>query len=103
MTARPISQVPPLRPADFDREQRLELAIAEYLEGVRAGQPADRAIILARHPDLAADLASFFADEDRVMGLAQSVFARPCSDSAGVPGNVSGTDSADLRLNPGAD
>jgi WD40 repeat protein/tetratricopeptide (TPR) repeat protein/tRNA A-37 threonylcarbamoyl transferase component Bud32 len=102
MTARRISQVSQLRPAAFDRELRLELAIAEYLEGVRAGQPADRAVILARHPDLAADLESFFADEDRVMGLAQSVLARPCGGE-GISGNVTGPDGADLQLNPGAD
>ena len=76
MTARPISQVSGSDPALSEREQRLELAIAEYLEAVRAGRPPDRADVLARHGDLEADLMSFFAGEDRLKGLAGSLLPR---------------------------
>ena len=75
MTARSISQVSRSAPADSDREQRLDLAIAGYLEEVRAGRPPDRAAVLAEHSDLADDLHSFFADEDRLKGVAGSLLA----------------------------
>ena len=40
------------------------------------GHTPDRADFLERHSDLADDLRSFFADEDRLKGLAGSLFAR---------------------------
>ena len=73
MTARPTSQASKSGPALSDREQRLELAIEAYLEAVQAGRPPDRAGLLARHSDLAADLISFFAGEDRLRGVAQAI------------------------------
>jgi eukaryotic-like serine/threonine-protein kinase len=47
-----------------EREQRLDKVVAEYLRDVAAGAAPDRKAILARHPDLAPDLASFFDDHD---------------------------------------
>jgi hypothetical protein len=49
-----------------EREQRLDDAIARYLKAVPAGRTPDRAGFLASHSDLADDLLSFFADEDRL-------------------------------------
>src|SRR5262245_20412201 len=49
-----------------DREHRLDEAVAEYLRAQENGAAPDRAEFLARHPDLAADLTSFFDDRDRV-------------------------------------
>ena len=103
MTTRPISQVSQSGLAHIDREQRLDLAIAEYLEDVRAGRPTDRAEVLARHSDLAADLASFFADEDRLLGLAGSMAARPGSGGQDLSGHATDKAGADCQFNPGSD
>jgi WD40 repeat protein len=45
--------------------QRIDEVIAAYLEAERQGRPLHRADLLAAHPDLAAELRSFFADCDR--------------------------------------
>src|SRR5262245_27639165 len=47
------------------RETRLDEVIAAYVEAVEAGQSPDRAAWIARHPELAAELAAFFADEEQ--------------------------------------
>jgi tetratricopeptide (TPR) repeat protein/tRNA A-37 threonylcarbamoyl transferase component Bud32 len=49
--------------------ERLDEVIAGYRKDHDAGRGADRETLLARHPDLAADLRRFFADEDLVAGL----------------------------------
>jgi WD40 repeat protein len=46
-----------------DRDKRLRDILAAYCAAVAAGQPPDRQALLARHPDLATDLAAFFANE----------------------------------------
>jgi WD40 repeat protein/tRNA A-37 threonylcarbamoyl transferase component Bud32 len=76
MDRSPISPPSPSEPALSEREQRLDQTIALYLEAVHAGEAPDRADFLARHPDLAADLRCFFADEDRLKGAASSLFPR---------------------------
>jgi WD40 repeat protein/tetratricopeptide (TPR) repeat protein len=53
------------------RDRRVDEIIAGYLDAVASGQAPDRQELLARHPDLAADLASFFADHDQVKQLAE--------------------------------
>jgi serine/threonine-protein kinase len=50
-----------------DREARLDEAIAGYLRGP---SPAAREALLAAHPDLADELRTFFADQDRFNLLA---------------------------------
>ncbi len=51
------------------REQRLNEVIARYLEDLEAGRRPDRPGLMARHPDLAAELASFFANREHLEQL----------------------------------
>ena len=53
-----------------DREKRLQDVLLGYLRGIDAGAPADREELLRRHPDLANELRTFFADQDRFDKLA---------------------------------
>jgi WD40 repeat protein/tRNA A-37 threonylcarbamoyl transferase component Bud32 len=60
----------PLKGDDKSREERLHEVIADYLEAIEAGTAPDRSAILAREPDLAAELADFFANEDHLARVA---------------------------------
>ena len=55
---------------DSDREERLHGLIAAYLEAVESGSTPDRSELLAREPDLAVELAAFFANQDHLVRLA---------------------------------
>ena len=46
-------------------EDHVNEVIAAYLKSVEEGDPLDRRELLEKHPDLADDLAAFFADRDR--------------------------------------
>src|SRR5436305_1745350 len=54
----------------LDHERRLNDVIAAYLEAAEAGWAPGRAELLARHPDLAGELAAFLAARDRVAAAA---------------------------------
>jgi WD40 repeat protein/tRNA A-37 threonylcarbamoyl transferase component Bud32 len=56
-----------------EREQRVNGIIAAYLEAERNGQAPDPRAILEQHPDLAAELQSFFADKERFNRLAEPI------------------------------
>ena len=49
---------------DADRDRRIGQAVAAYLEALDAGQAPDREAFLRQHPDLAEDLAAYFAQLD---------------------------------------
>jgi len=81
-------------PLPSDREQRLERVLADYLHAVEAGQTPDRAELLKRHPDLAADLGSFFRNRDAMEQLAQPIKQQ-------LPGPETVGDSTSSKAGPG--
>jgi WD40 repeat protein/tRNA A-37 threonylcarbamoyl transferase component Bud32 len=53
-----------------DREQRLDQVLADYFRAAEAGPACNRRDWLRSHPDVAAELQEFFADQDRFEPLA---------------------------------
>jgi tetratricopeptide (TPR) repeat protein len=53
-----------------ERERRLDEVLGAYLATLEPGQAPDGRDVIARHPDLADELAAFFADQERVDGWA---------------------------------
>ena len=71
-------------------EDRVEAIIGNYLEALAAGTAPDRQELLAQHPDLAADLAVFFANHDRMQQLVgprppAADGMLPSGDGGGIP------------------
>jgi tetratricopeptide (TPR) repeat protein len=57
----------PLAPCDVrDRNDRLEEAVVAYFEAVESGHTPDQSQWAARYPELATELAEFFASQDQV-------------------------------------
>jgi uncharacterized membrane protein YccC len=54
-------------------DQRLERILADYLHAEEAGQPSDREELLRKHPDVAADLGSFFRNRDAMQRMAEPI------------------------------
>src|SRR6476620_10949698 len=59
-------------PMADEREQRLECAIAEYLNVCENGTPPCSDDPIAAYPDLADELRQFITDHDRILQLAHS-------------------------------
>jgi tetratricopeptide (TPR) repeat protein/tRNA A-37 threonylcarbamoyl transferase component Bud32 len=64
------------------RAKEVNRIIGQYLSAAEAGRPLDRQELLAQHPDLADDLASFFAAEERLAGPLQDLFPEGATGSA---------------------
>ncbi len=76
-------------------DPRLDAAIAEYLEAVEGGGPADPRYWLDRYPDLADQLGDFFAAEARFDHLVAPLRATPlpaADPGAALPRAVAGYD-----------
>ena len=57
----------PSEPIDtLARDERLQDVVLAYLKAVDAGQAPDQQDLLARHPDLAADLRAFFSGQHKI-------------------------------------
>ena len=57
--------------AHDESNDRLDQVLAEYLRSVEAGAPLDRQTLVDKHPDLAEDLRSFFANRDALEHVAR--------------------------------
>jgi WD40 repeat protein/serine/threonine protein kinase len=63
-----------------ERERRLHEVLGAYFEAVEAGQAPNPQDLIAQHPDLADDLATFFASNERFQRLVE-----PLPSTAAVP------------------
>src|SRR4051812_17340940 len=77
-----------------ERERRLNEVVTAYLKAAESGETPDRQEWLARHPDLATELAAFFAAQDQVEQM-----AAPLRGPAPVWPGDAGTEA--LTLPPG--
>src|SRR5260370_24864608 len=66
--------------------RRVTEILAAYLRAVDAGQAPSRQELLARHPELAAELQAFFADQDELDQLAEPL--RPVPAAAPRPAEL---------------
>jgi eukaryotic-like serine/threonine-protein kinase len=82
MASVPLNSVDLSRDQPPDREERLNQVIADYLDAQESGQPADRAAFLKQYPDLAAELAVFFANQDHIAKLTAPLRDVSLPDSA---------------------
>jgi serine/threonine protein kinase len=66
-----------------ERNARIEAVLHEYLQALDAGKKPNPRDYLDRHPDLADDLAAFFADQAKLDQVARSM--RALAESATLP------------------
>ena len=67
-------------PSVVEREQLLDEIATAYLKALEQGLAPDRREWLGRHPELAAELEEFFAEQDRLEKLAAPL--RACATDA---------------------
>jgi hypothetical protein len=69
-------------PDDSARDRRLEAVLHGYLQAVDAGRAPDRDALLRQHPEFAAEMAAFFANQDQLKRLAKGVAAPVTAEAA---------------------
>ena len=67
-----------------EEEAKLSAVLAAYLEAIDRGETPDRAAIVARHPHLADQLQTYFADQDRLDALAGPLRANSAAEATGL-------------------
>jgi hypothetical protein len=70
-------------------DRGLDEVLAAYLEEVESGRTSDRQTWLARHPQWADELTSFFANLDHLGRITAPLRARPSPDLIPFPRTVS--------------
>jgi WD40 repeat protein len=63
--------------SDTPTDGHLEEVLAAYMEAADAGWAPDRAVLLERYPGLRAELEAYFAGQDRVAAVADSLRGTP--------------------------
>jgi hypothetical protein len=82
-------------PHDTDtRDDRVDRVILAYLDELDAGHEPDRRALLAEHPDLADDLAAFFADQDRLARVAREAGVAAPAETTGEATGAADTEDA---------
>jgi hypothetical protein len=84
----------------LEPDQLLDDLVTAYLKAVEAGQTPDRQQWLAQYPQLAGDLAEFFADQDRWERLTapKRTALGPASGRDDTPLGEGNTSEADLHM-----
>src|SRR3954468_9779721 len=87
---------------DTERQRRFEGALGAYFGALKAGEAPDRDALLARHPDLAAELAAFFDQQDRFHRLVAPLRPGAADPPTAAPGPAA-TEPAETRADPAAE
>src|SRR5262249_1895265 len=69
--------MPPSPPAETARQDPLEEVLCKYMQCLDRGEAVDREQFLARHPELAEELRSYFAASDEVEQIARQAGGGP--------------------------
>jgi WD40 repeat protein len=81
----------PFPESTSDREQRVNAAIAAYLEAVESGQTPERRDFLAHHVDIAEELQAFFSARDQFRNAAGHLWSLETPGDPPPPGTGMGT------------
>jgi serine/threonine-protein kinase len=74
-----------------ERERRVADVLADYFAAVESGRAPDRQALLAQHPELAAELAEYFEQQERFDRLVEPL--RPVAAAAEATGHADATAS----------